>query len=321
MLVSSLSADRISPPDKGHPLVTIGIPAYNRPAGLGRAIRSELEQDYREVEVLVSDDASPDPAVERTALKLADADPRLRYVRQPRNLGHAGNYQWVLQAARGQYFMWLADDDWIDPDYVGYCLAALVTSDDTILVCGSGRYYMNEAHTIDERPINLSSARPGVRLLQYFARVSVNGPLFGVARRDDVLAMGFPPVVGGDWMLVASMAARGHVQTLDGVHIHRSLTGLGADGPSLARSFGMSGLAARNHHNVVAARVWRDVALGAGAFRNINSVARVLVATAAAGLIVIRFTAVRVVRQLVGERVAAALEGQITAWLRARDSG
>ena len=57
--------------------------------------------------------------------ELATTDPRVRVLRQNRNLGHAGNYQVVLEAAEGEYFMWLADDDWLDPGYVARCLAVL----------------------------------------------------------------------------------------------------------------------------------------------------------------------------------------------------
>jgi hypothetical protein len=300
-------------------LVTIGIPAYNRPGGLERTLRSVLAQDHPEVEVLVSDDASPDAAVQEVALQFASADARVRVIRQPHNLGHAGNYQFVLEAARGEYFMWLSDDDWIDPDYVGRCLAALRADPATLLVCGLASYYSDGAHVFDERPIGLDSDQAAARLIRYFARVSLNGPLFGVAGRGDLLAIGFPQVAGGDWLLIAALAARGCVRTLGDVHIHRSLSGLGSDATQLARSFGMSGAAARQHHVVVAARVWSDVSFRAPAFGAMGRLTRIRVGTCAAALILVRFTLAELVRGALGARVAASLENRISAWLRARD--
>jgi hypothetical protein len=301
-------------------LVTIGIPTYERPAELERAVRSALDQDHRELEVLVSDDASPDPAVGTVASKLASSDPRVRVTRQATNLGHAGNYQWLLEEARGEYFMWLADDDWIDPGYVTRCLDALRQDRAAVLVCGQGVYYRDGAEVLEERPINLLDGSPARRLIQYFGRVSLNGPLFGVARRRDLLAVGFPQRVGGDWLLVASLAARGRVRTLADVHVHRSLTGLGADAPRLARSFGMRGLAARQHHVVVAARVFGEIASGAGSFRAMNVITRLGVASVAALLIVTRFTLAELVRWALGPTVAATLEKRISTWLRARET-
>ena len=301
-------------------LVTIGIPTFERPAELERAVRSALAQHYSTIEVLVSDNASSDPAVAQVGSRLAAADPRVRFVSQPRNQGHAANFQWLLQAARGDYFMWLSDDDWIDPEYVSRCVAALTGDDGTSLVCGLGRYYRDGAHVLDERPIDLDSARAGLRLVRYFARVSLNGPMFGVARRQDLLAVGFPPVVGGDWLLIASLAARGRVRTLEDVHIHRSLSGLGGDEAELARSFGMRGAVARQHHAVMAARMWRGIALEAPAFGDMNPVARVGVGTAAAALILARFSLTAAMRRALGRDHAASVEGRVSAWLRARDA-
>jgi glycosyltransferase involved in cell wall biosynthesis len=303
------------------PLVTVGIPAYDRPAEVQRAVRSALAQDHPAIEVLVSDDASPDPAVETALAALAASDVRVRYVRQPRNLGHAGNYQWVLENARGEYFMWLSDDDWIDPDYVSRCVAALEADSTTVLVCGLARCYEAGVHVLDERPTNLDSGRAGLRLIRYFSRVSLNGALFGLARRERLLEIGFPQVVGGDWMLIAAVAARGRIRTLDDVHIYRSLTGLGADASQLARSFGLSGVMARRHHVLVAARIWADTAFGAGPRGAMGRIARIVVATIAAASIIARFTLAPIAVAALGPSAATKVERRISAWLRARESG
>jgi glycosyltransferase involved in cell wall biosynthesis len=301
------------------PLVTIGIPAYNRPGGLERAACAALEQDHQELEVLISDDASADPAVAEAASRLAADDSRVRFVRQPRNLGHAGNYQWLLEHAKGEHFMWLSDDDWIDPQYVSGCLAVLRADPATVLACGLARYYRDGAYVLDERPITLVSRHPGLRVIRYFARVSLNGPLFGVALRSALLEIGFPPVVGGDWLLVAALAARGRVRTLDNVHIHRELSGLGSDARWLARSFGMRGRAASHHHLVVAARIARDLSVGVPMFNRLRPVTRLAVGGAAAVLIAVRFTLADIVRGALGARVAGSIERRLSAWLRARD--
>ena len=247
-------------------MVTIGIPTYNRPALLRRAALSALAQRDVSIEVVISDDGSTDPEVGEVLNDLATADPRVRALRQDRNLGHAGNYQAVLEAAEGEYFMWLADDDWLDPGYVARCLAVLAEERGTVLVCGRASYYADGAHVVDERPMNLISSRPGVRVIRYFGRVSLNGPLFGLARRDQWTAIGFPPSVAGDWILVAALAARGRVRTINDTVIHRSLTGLGSDSTRLGLSFGMSNLAASQHHLLVAGRLWRDIVTGARTF-------------------------------------------------------
>lgn len=285
---------------RGEPLVSVGIPTYNRSRSLERAVRSVLAQDHRNLEVVVSDDASSDDTA-AVGAALAAADARVRFATQPHNLGHAANYAWVLDAARGEYFMWLSDDDWLDAAYVGRCLSVLRDDRRVVLACGVARYDRDGAHVIDERPIDLVAARPGARLVRFFMRVSVNGPLFGVMRREGLV---FPQVVGGDWLFVAGMAMRGRVVTLRDVHVHRSMVGLGAEPERLARSFGLEGLAARHHHFVVARSVWR-------AFRRDTPFA----AAASALLIVARFPGIGLLRKLGLGR----LEPRVSAWLRARE--
>jgi glycosyl transferase family 2 len=292
------------------PLLSVGIPAYDRPATLERAVRSVLDQTLSDLEVVISDDASPDPEVARVGQRLAAEDARVRFTRQPRNLGHARNYRWVVEAARGEYFMWLSDDDWLDSDYARRCLDELRASPRRRLVCGQARYYTQGAQVADERRINLASRRPGTRVVQYYGMVSMNGPLFGVARRADMLETPFQEVPAGDWLLVGSFAARGEVCTLSDVHIHRSTDGLGGDEQRLAASFGLEGLVARWYHVWVAGKVWREVAaspIGAGP-------ARFVTAILSASLVLLRFPGLGLLRA-VG---LGFLERRVVAWARER---
>ena len=295
-------------------LVSIGIPAYNRPEGLATAVRSALAQDWQAVEVVVSDDASPDPAVAGVLSELAAGDKRVRVLRQRENLGHAANYRTVLEAATGDYFMWLSDDDWIDERYVRRCLEALLNSPGAVLVCGQARYYEEGRHVFDERPTELAVRSPGRRVARYFATVSLNGALFGLARTAELRSLGFPEVIGGDWMLVGELASRGHVLTLADVHIHRSTQGLGGASHALARSFGLGGLSARQPHVLISVAVARRIAAGRGGFAILPSGQRVPLAAFAAGCILVRFTLADLLRCVIGERASRRLE----AWVGRR---
>jgi glycosyltransferase involved in cell wall biosynthesis len=292
------------------PLLSVGIPAYNRPESLEQAVRSVLSQTLSDLEVVVSDDASPNPEVARVGKALAEADPRVRFVRQSHNLGHSRNYRWVLEAARGEFFMWLSDDDWIDPAYASRCLEELRADPRRRLVYGQAQYYSGGAPVVYERPMNLKATRPGLRLVAYYAQVNMNGPLFGVGRRADFLTIPFEQVPGGDWLLVAAMAARGEVRTLGDVHTHRSMHGLGGDAEKLARSFGLTGVKARWHHAWLAGKVWREIAHG----NRVPLPARLVTATLSALVLLLRFPSVELLRRL----GLAGVERRVVAWARAR---
>lgn len=105
------------------PLVTVAIPTYNRADGyLRAALESALAQSYQPLEIIVSDNCSTDS----TGAVVAEyADPRLRYIRQPRALRPNENFNFCLSSAQGEYFLLLHDDDLIDADFVERCMQAL----------------------------------------------------------------------------------------------------------------------------------------------------------------------------------------------------
>ncbi|MGH9616152.1 MAG: glycosyltransferase family 2 protein [Acidobacteriaceae bacterium] len=92
--------------------VTIGIPTINRSELALRAIRSALDQTYRDIEVIVSDDASTDDTVKRIR---EIHDPRLVVFEQKQRLGLVGNFDFCLRRATGEFFLLLGDDDLLLP--------------------------------------------------------------------------------------------------------------------------------------------------------------------------------------------------------------
>lgn len=90
------------------PKVSVVIPTFNRAHVLGRAIASVLGQTYTELELIVVDDGSSDGTA---ALMREFADPRLRYVQQPRNLGVSAARNRGVTEARGEWLAFLDSDD------------------------------------------------------------------------------------------------------------------------------------------------------------------------------------------------------------------
>lgn len=101
------------------PLVSVCIPTYKGAATLGAAIESVLGQTLVDLELVVVDDGSPD---DTAGVVASFDDPRLRYVRNPTNLGPEGNWNRCLELARGTYFKLLPHDDTLRAD----CLARQV---------------------------------------------------------------------------------------------------------------------------------------------------------------------------------------------------
>ena len=104
-------------------LVSIGIPTYNRANSYLRyALQSAVSQTYRNIEIIVSDNCSPDHT---ESLVKEFNDPRIRYYRQKENIGPLNNRNFCLEQAAGEYFVMLLDDDLIDEDFVSTCMNAV----------------------------------------------------------------------------------------------------------------------------------------------------------------------------------------------------
>lgn len=115
------------------PLVSILIPTFNRVDYLGQAIDSALAQTYKNIEIIVHDDASTD---DTSALLKKYSDPRLRLIRTEDNHGMLGGWNYIVKQARGKYLKFLASDDLLDPTCVGELVdAALQNPRAAIITC------------------------------------------------------------------------------------------------------------------------------------------------------------------------------------------
>lgn len=105
------------------PLVTIGIPSYNRADSyLKHAVQSAVNQTYPNIEIVISDNCSMDNTEE---VVKGINDPRIRYFKQSKNIGGLNNANFCVEQASGDYFLLLHDDDLIDHDFVSSCMEAV----------------------------------------------------------------------------------------------------------------------------------------------------------------------------------------------------
>lgn len=92
------------------PRLSIGLPVYNAEDFLAESFDALLGQSYTDFELIVSSNASTD-RTDEICLRYQAADPRIRFVRQPRNLGAAPHHDVVFRRARGELFKWASGDD------------------------------------------------------------------------------------------------------------------------------------------------------------------------------------------------------------------
>jgi glycosyltransferase involved in cell wall biosynthesis len=106
------------------PRLSIGLPVYNGEKFLAQSLDALLGQSYEDFELIISDNASTDSTAD-ICHRYAKQDSRIRYVRQPRNIGCAPNHNFVIQQARGELFKTASHDDLYARDLLKLCIAAL----------------------------------------------------------------------------------------------------------------------------------------------------------------------------------------------------
>jgi len=103
-----------------------------------KALRSALEQTFDDLEIVIVNDATPDGAmavVERVLREYPHREPLVRIVSHPRNMGSAAARQTGIDAASGEYTIFLDSDDWVEPRMVERLYARAEDDGADIVVC------------------------------------------------------------------------------------------------------------------------------------------------------------------------------------------
>lgn len=170
--------------------VSVCIPTYNAAEYLRECIESVLSQDYEDLEIVVSDNASTDSTCD---IVRSYSDSRIRLDRLERNQGMAFNFNHAASLARGTYVKFLCADDLLDPGCLKKQVDMLEQARQAVMVTSGFRYVDALSRTI--RAVSWLTSR---RLLNYADVVAGNfiyGHLMGppaavLIRRSALLEVG-----------------------------------------------------------------------------------------------------------------------------------
>lgn len=224
------------------PLVSVGIPTYNRPEGLKETLNRLKQQTYSQIEIIISDNCSPDERVQTIGLEAAKHDSRIRFYRQKENIEAEPNFNFVFNQARGKYFMWMSDDDVFEANYIEVLVDFLEKNPSYVHAVGIAHYEKNGQILLSEKGDSIEQNSPQARLLQYIAQVRKNGLFYGLFRKDIPIREPFKNQVGTDWCLIAQFAWLGKIKRLETTSYQRSLDGGSATRSRLTSRWKMTGI-------------------------------------------------------------------------------
>jgi glycosyltransferase involved in cell wall biosynthesis len=209
----------------GRPRISVGMPLYNREKYVGAAIEAHLCQTYSDFELVITDNASTDRS-EEICRAYAAKDPRVKYYRNPRNLGASGNYNRCFELSTGEYFRWTPSDDLVSPNLLERAVEVLdgdpsvfVAYPKTKLIDGEGKIigeFDEGLHLMDERP---SERWKGVQ-----RNLRLGNLHYGLNRADKFRKTGLlRNYIGGDFPLIAEMSLFGKFYEIPDAFFYRRM--------------------------------------------------------------------------------------------------
>ena len=222
------------------PRVSIGLPVYNAEKYLREAVDSVLAQTYTNFELVIADNASSD-ATESICREYAGGDPRIRYFRNPRNLGAAPNFNRVFELSVGEYFKWAPYDDLIEPEFLDRCVQVLDNHPDVVLCYSRVKIIdKNSIFEVDHNPgPDTSSFDPSKRFRNLILHPEYALQQMGLIRsallRKTNMHGSFP---SSDEILLSELALLGNFYEIpDRLYLYRRHRGQSSQGSQRSRTY------------------------------------------------------------------------------------
>lgn len=212
------------------PQVSIGMPVYNGAKLVERALTSLLRQTFTDFELIISDNGSTD-ATGEICQRFASQDSRIRYVRQPHNIGATENFLFVLAESRAPCFVWAAHDDFWEPEFLAANHEVLATRPDVVLSVSMVEFASEQGNIVDVGPTGTYALLddPQQNVLKYLSEPAQNSRFYGLFRTDVLreCMLNFPVIWAADWLTMARTLKFGKHYEVNRCLLHR-----GPDGES-----------------------------------------------------------------------------------------
>jgi glycosyltransferase involved in cell wall biosynthesis len=189
------------------------MPVYNGERWLPAAINCILDQTYRDLELVVSDNASTDASL-RIAQAYAERDERVRVVSNQINVGVDRNYSRLVAHARGEYFKWASANDLCDPRLIEKCVAVLDAHPEAGVCYARTRLFVDspEGGADYDDGVATADADPVRRFRYVLERTRLNNAINGLIRTSALRTTSLiAPYYSSDIVLLGELALRGTI--------------------------------------------------------------------------------------------------------------
>ncbi len=215
-----------------YPLVSIGIPTFDRPVLLDKCLASISDYTYRNIEIIISENSqhSPTDKVVANYSHLC-----IRYYRQYKNIGIINNFKFVLTHASGNFFFFHSDDDSYGNSFVQDAIESFNANPDIVTffgvtaLCHSAGLAKREHRCYLRYSTKKSFLSDAITLynvnnLLNFSRPNKLNYLIYAIHRTDVIKWAFLGVVDkmtNERDIISGLALSGRIEVNDKTYYHR----------------------------------------------------------------------------------------------------
>lgn len=185
--------------NNNNPLISIGVPTRNREKFLRRTIEKLQNQTYKNLEIIISDNNSSDDT-NKFCETIANIDSRIKYFKQDKELNPWENFNYTLEKANGNFFMWNADDDYFEESFIEEALKVYQENQDcSVVFCD---YFQKDEkdHLISETKLPQfyydAPFYKGLRDIYSFPYSESACLIYGLYKIEIIKKCGFPKPIG-----------------------------------------------------------------------------------------------------------------------------
>lgn len=200
-------------PQQKQPLVSIGVPCYNSSRTIQRALDSLQAQNYRNIELIISDNCSTDSTrfiIESNESRFAT----IKLLWHSINKGSHANFMHAIESGSGDYFMFLAADDYLgDSSTIDNLVSCMIDRQNCIGAMPTV-YYLNGQSTTPSRSTHSITGSHISRVLSYLQRLPNDNPHFYSLYQREILLKALKKTRachGSDWIVVLKALVHGEI--------------------------------------------------------------------------------------------------------------
>lgn len=199
------------------PLVSIAMTVFNAEPFLAKTLCSLLDQDYKNFELVISDNASEDRSGE-ICQEFAKRDMRIHYYRNSINMGPARNSYKAIDLCSGEFILTAADHDVYHPTFISSLLQVLQQDESVVLAYPRTVYIDENDQTIELMPDNIDTR--GLDACQRFSKVIWEfgwmNMVYGLYRSAVFKTVWHSyQTIGPDHIIIANLCLHGSIAQLD----------------------------------------------------------------------------------------------------------